>query len=176
AKPVIDTCDNGEYHAPLDPKDAVDVIDNPYLPFEPGMRWVYKGQEEGTPEVDTVDVTNDRHQVMGVSAVVVHDVVTVHGEVTENTFDWYTQDTKGNVWYLGEDTAEYEHGKVTTREGSWEWGVHGAQPGIAMPAHPKPGQKYRQEYDRGTAEDVALVLRTTGRVRVRTGTYSPVVV
>ena len=26
----------------------------------------------------------------------------------EDTFDWYAQDADGNIWYLGEDTAEFE--------------------------------------------------------------------
>jgi hypothetical protein len=176
AKPVIDPGDHGDYHASLDPDGTVDVIDNPYLPLRPGMRWVYEGSEDGTAERDTVVVTDQRRTVMGVSAVVVHDVVTVRGEVTELTDDWYTQDSKGNVWYLGEDTAEYEHGQITSREGSWEAGVHGAQPGIAMPAHPKRGEAYREEYDRGNAEDLGEVLRTTGSAHIDLGTYKPVLV
>jgi hypothetical protein len=34
----------------------------------------------------------------------VHDKATEHGELVENTFDWYAQDAPGNVWYLGENT------------------------------------------------------------------------
>ena len=176
SKPVIDPGDNGDYHASLDPSDTVDVIDNPYFPLRPGMRWVYKGSEDGVAQVDTVEVTTQHHEIMGVSAVVVHDVVTEGGEVVESTDDWYTQDNQGNVWYLGEDTAEYDNGVVTSREGTWQWGKHGGQPGIAMPAHPKRGQKYREEFDRGNAEDTAQVVRTTGQARVPTGAYSPVLV
>ena len=32
------------------------------------------------------------------------------GEIVEDTFDWYAQDADGTVWYLGEDTAEFEDG------------------------------------------------------------------
>jgi hypothetical protein len=38
-------------------------------------------------------------------------VVTQDGEPVEVTDDWYAQDSDGNVWYLGEDTAEYERVK-----------------------------------------------------------------
>ena len=48
----------------------------------------------------------------------------------EVTDDWYAQDAEGNIWYIGEDTAEYENGKVSSREGSFEAGVDGAEPGI----------------------------------------------
>ena len=56
------------------------------------------------------------------------DVVTQRdgGGFVEVTKDWYAQDKDGNVWYLGEDTKEYENGKVSSTKGSWEHGVKGA--------------------------------------------------
>jgi hypothetical protein len=133
-------------------------IDNPYLPLAPGSRWVYEGTtDEGAERID-VTVLDDRHPVMGVDAVVVRDTVTVGGQVVEDTADWYAQDVDGNVWYLGEDTAEYEDGEVVSTRGSWEAGVDGAQPGIIMPADPRPGLAYRQEYLEGEAEDLAEVV------------------
>ena len=83
----------------------------------------------------------------------------------EITDDWYAQDKDGNVWYLGESVDNYENGKVVDHEGSWEAGVDGAQPGIAMPANPKPGMTYRQEYSKGVAEDKGAVI-TVGEERV----------
>ena len=94
----------------------------------------------------------------GVTARVVRDVVTEGGEPVEVTDDYYAQDRGGNVWYLGEDTAEYENGKVVSREGSFEAGVDGAQAGVVMPARPRPGLRYRQEYYAGHAEDRARVV------------------
>ena len=46
--------------------------------------------------------------------------------VLEDTYDWYAQDADGNVWYLGEDTKEYDGGKLVGSKGSWEAGVDGA--------------------------------------------------
>ena len=79
------------------------------------------------------------------------------GASVEITEDYYAQDSKGNVWYLGEATTEYEHGKPVSTEGSFEAGVDGARAGIAMPAHPRVGMRYRQEYYKGHAEDRAKV-------------------
>ena len=101
----------------------------------------------------------------GVEARVVRDVVTEDGEPVEVTDDWYAQDREGNVWYLGEETAEYKDGKVANRSGSFEAGVDGAQAGIAMPANPKPGLSYRQEYLEGEAEDKGAVV-TVGEEQV----------
>ena len=65
--------------------------------------------------------------------------MTKDGEKVEDTFDWYAQDKDGNIWYLGEDTKEYEDGKVVSTEGSWEAGVDGAQAGVIVPAKPEAG-------------------------------------
>jgi hypothetical protein len=62
--------------------------------------------------------------------------VSDHGELIENTFDWYAQDVCGNVRYMGEKTREYENGQVVSTEGSWEAGVDGAYAGIVMPGDP----------------------------------------
>ena len=90
---------------------------------------------------------------------------TDQGAPVEVTDDWYAQDSAGNVWYLGEDTAEYENGKVVSRAGSFEAGVGGAEPGIAMPGDPQPGIAYRQEYLKGEAEDEGAVV-TVGEEKV----------
>ena len=43
--------------------------------------------------------------------------MTQGGSLVEDTYDWYAQDAQGNVWYLGEDTKEYENGKVVEHGG-----------------------------------------------------------
>jgi hypothetical protein len=107
----------------------------------------------------------------GVRARVVRDVVTEDGEPVEITDDWYAQDRCGNVWYLGEDTAEYENGKVVSREGSFEAGVDGAQAGVIVPARPRPGLRYRQEHYAGHAEDRAEVFSLREQVEVPYGHF-----
>jgi hypothetical protein len=160
----------------LDPADFTTEIDNPYWPMTPGARWVYREtDEEGT--VLKVDVTvTDRTKLIanGVEALVVHDVVSEDGEPVEVTDDWYAQDSAGNIWYLGEDTAEYKNGKVVSREGSFEAGVDGAQPGIIIPADPQPGLAYRQEYYEGEAEDKAKVLTLDAQATVPFGSFDGV--
>jgi hypothetical protein len=94
----------------------------------------------------------------GTTARVVRDTVYRSDEIVEDTFDWYAQDAAGVIWYLGEDTTELEDGAITSREGSFEVGVDGALPGIAVPAQPEPGMRYRQEYYAGQAEDNGEVL------------------
>jgi hypothetical protein len=160
----------------LEPSDFTLAIDNPYWPMRPGSRWVYREDDgEGGVQRVVVVVTNRTKQVAnGVRARVVHDVVSQGGEPVEVTDDWYAQDAAGNIWYLGEDTAEYENGRVVSTEGSWEAGVDGAQPGVIMPADPRPGLEYRQEHYAGEAEDRAEVLSIDEQAEVPFGHFRDV--
>lgn len=144
-----------------DPADFVEGVDNPLLPLAPGTRWRYEVREGGEL-VETIEVTVEAgtRTVAGVEATVVHDVVhDADGTLLEDTYDWFAQDTDGNVWYLGEDTTAYEDG-VATDEGSWEAGVDGAMAGLVMPARPRVGDGFQQEYLEGEAEDRGRIVDT----------------
>jgi len=156
----------------LDPAEFTTEIDNPYFPMAPGSRRVFRETDaEGAVRRVEVTVTNDTKTIIGIETRVVHDIVTEDGQVTEDTFDWYAQDSEGNLWYLGEDTKEYENGKLKSTEGSWEAGVDGAQPGIIIPAHPQPGMTFREEYYAGQAEDHAEILSLNAHAKVPYGTF-----
>jgi hypothetical protein len=158
----------------LDPAEFTTEIDNPYWPMSVGSRWVYdEVDEEGNVLKVEVTVTERTKQIAnGVEARVVRDVVSEDGEPVEVTDDWYAQDSEGNIWYLGENTAEYENGKVVTRAGSFEAGVDGAQPGVIMPADPQAGMTYRQEYYAGEAEDQGEILSLDQQVAVPFGRFT----
>jgi hypothetical protein len=162
----------------LDPAEFTTTIDNPWWPMAPGSKWVYRETDtEGGEQRVVVEVTGKTKRIAnGVEAVVVRDTVTEDGEPVEVTDDWYAQDAAGNIWYLGEDTAEYEDGEVVSRSGSFEAGVDGAQPGIIMPADPTAGMSYRQEYYEGEAEDRAEVVSVGDeQVEVPAGHYTDIV-
>jgi hypothetical protein len=157
-----------------DPGDFVEGIDNPYLPLTPGSRWVYESAGVDR-ERTTVTVAGDTREVQGVTTTVVHDVVRDSGgEVVEDTFDWFAQDTAGNVWYFGEDTTEYDDRGRPDHSGSWEAGVGGAQAGLVMPAQPRVGDGYPQESLAGVAEDRGEVLSVDEAVNVSFGSFTDV--
>jgi hypothetical protein len=155
----------------LDPSQFTTNIDNKYWPMHPGNHWVYREVENGEAQRVDVTVTNRTKMLGGIEARVVHDRVSRNGETLENTYDWYAQDSHGNLWYLGEDTAEYENGKLKTKEGSWAYGVDGAEPGVVVPANPTQGMSYREEYYAGHAEDAAEVLNVGSQVQVPFGRF-----
>ena len=139
-------------------------IDNKYFPLVPGTTFVYQGTNKaGETERVEVRVTNQKKTILGVTATVVRDEVTVDGQRVELTFDWFAQHDDGTVWYFGEDSTEFPSGAKT---GSWEAGVNGAKPGIIMQANPQVGQAYRQEFAAGVAEDFAEVRSLDAAVSV----------
>ena len=157
----------------LDPAKFTTEIDNPFWPMEPGTRWTYLelDPEGGELTVEVTVTTATKTVANGIEARVVRDTVRRAGEVVEDTFDWYAQDAAGAIWYLGEDTAEFEGGEIVSRDGSFEAGVDGALPGIALPADPRPGMSYRQEYLAGEAEDNGAVLSVEELVEVPYGRF-----
>jgi len=173
---VIDPGDGGDYSVTLDPADFVAVIDNPWWPMAPGSRWVYEAREGGEVERIEILVTGETLDISGVTATVVQDTVTLDGELIEDTLDWFAQDVEGNVWYLGEDSTEYEDGEPVSTAGSWEAGIDGASAGIVMQASPEVGEAYRQEFYEGEAEDMAEVVRTGEAETVPYGSFDDLVV
>jgi hypothetical protein len=156
----------GALFAPvIDPASFVEGIDHPFFPMEVGATFIFDGDEHVE-----VEVLAETKLVMGIAATVVRDRVLEDCTLVEDTHDWYGQDAQGNVWYLGEETAEYENGEVTTTAGSWEAGVDGALPGIIMLADPQAGDTYRQEFYAG--EDIGEVTAVTGTVSVPAGDWS----
>jgi hypothetical protein len=155
------------YSIAINPADFHGYIDNSFFPMTAGSTFTFDGDEH--VEVKVLDT---QKVILGVPVVVVSDKVFDGDELVEDTLDYYAEDVRGNVWYFGEDTAEYEKGKVTSRAGSWIAGVDGAMPGIVMLAHPQVGDVYRQEYLKGEAEDLAVVTAVSGSITVPLGTWS----
>jgi hypothetical protein len=153
--------------------DFVTSITNPWFPLTTGASWVSKGIKDGRPTVDTYTVTGQTKVILGVTCSVIADTLTTNGKVVEKTSDWYAQDKQGNVWYFGEDTAEYNlDGSVKSTAGTWEAGVKGAQPGIFMPANPQVGQSGYQEYLPGQALDHYKIISMTASVKVPAGSFT----
>jgi hypothetical protein len=148
-----------------EPSGFVDRVDNHWFPLIPGTVMVYRGEKDGMTGRDVVTVTHRHRTILGIHATTVSDRLYLRGRLAERTTDWYAQDERGNVWYLGEQTAELDgHGRIVSTEGSWQAGVRGARAGIYMPANPKPGDRGRQEYYKGHAEDQYKILSRHARV------------
>jgi hypothetical protein len=163
---------HGSYAPSIDAANFVATVDNKYWPLAPGTTLHYEGTRGNTPQTDDVVVTHRTVRILGIACTVVRDIVSEHGRAVQRTFDYYAQDKQGNVWYLGEDSFERKHGHFVKADDSWRSGVDGAKPGIIMPADPRPGESYRQEYyPPGEALDQARVLGVRGPVEVPYGKF-----
>ncbi len=171
-KTVCDRLGEAPYAPVIDPANFTSTIDNPLFPLVPGTTFVYEGQTAAGFEHDEFAVTHNTKVIMGVTCVEVHDTATLDGDLSEDTRDWFAQDTAGNVWYFGENSAVVEDGLPVDLSGSWTGGVNGAQPGIVMEASPAIGDFYRQEFLVGEAEDLAEVKSLTDSAVVPFDTFN----
>ena len=164
--------------------DPAQPIDNPYFPMTDARTYVYRGFEDGEAVDERFEHTNTGPGpvIAGVQSFVQRDREFEDGLLVEETFDYFAQDTLGNVWYLGEDVTSFEYddeGNLigTSTEGAWRAGVNGASPGFIMPADLEIGFNYFQEHapadealdqgtifafgEFGTFQDVLQVFETT---------------
>jgi hypothetical protein len=169
--------------------DPAQPIDNQYFPMTDTRTYVYRGFEDGDPVDERFEHTNTGPGpvIAGVQSFIQRDREFEDGLLVEETFDYFAQDTLGNVWYLGEDVTTFEYddeGNLigTDSHGAWRAGVNGAAPGFIMPADLVIGFNYFQEHapadealdqgtifafidelvlDFGTFHDVLQVFETT---------------
>ena len=141
----------------FDPGDfkAGQPINNPYFPLREGFTYHFAGRELNdagrfVSSPDNMRVQQQRKQIDGVQAVVDRDNVYHNNLLEETTLDYYAQDRRGNVWYLGEFETAFTRDKQgnvirVSHEGSWEAGVKGAEPGFIMKAHPTVATRALEE-------------------------------
>jgi hypothetical protein len=158
-----------------DPTD----IDNRYDPLTQHDRCVLRGKEDGA-HVRVVRKPLDRtkrftHNGERFRAAVIRDSEFEDGELAERTFDYFAQDDRGTVWYLGEDVNKIENGKVVGHGGSWLFGKDTNKMGVGMPAHPQVGSRWRHEDVPGGPFESDKVVAILDKATVRGKTYHDVV-
>jgi hypothetical protein len=157
-----------------DPTD----IDNRYYPLTEFERCVLRGREDGA-RIRVVRTPLDRtkmfrHDGQPVRAAVIKDREYEDGELVERTFDYFAQDDRGTVWYLGEDVDEIEDGRVVGHGGAWLYGKDTNKLGVGMPAHPRVGSRWRHEDVPGGPSEKDKVVAILDRATVRGKTYRDV--
>ena len=94
----------------------------------------------------------------------------------EVSWNYFARAHDGTICYFGEDVDIYEDAGIY-HEGAWCAGHGENQPGIFMPADPRPGMKFPIEIAPDVAEDEGTIVgigplevplgRFTGTIRVR---------
>lgn len=121
--------------------DQSTLIDNEWMPMQPGSYWVFEGStvEDGETierriEFTVTDLVKD---IEGVETLVAYINDYADGELVESELAFYAQDKQGSVWYFGEYPEEYEEGEFVIAK-PWIAGIAGAKPGLKMSADPQP--------------------------------------
>ena len=109
-----------------------------------------------------------------VRAAVIEDREFEDGELVERTLDYFAQDDRGTVWYLGEDVDSYENGKVVGHGGAWLYGKDTNKMGVGMPAHPRVGTRWRHEDVPGDPFESDKAVAILDKATVRGKTYHDV--
>jgi len=153
-------------------------IDNRYDPLTRYDRCVLRGTEDGA-HVRIVRTLLDRSKTFringdNVRAAVIADREFEDGELAERTLDYFAQDDRGTVWYLGEDVNTYENGKVVGHGGAWLYGKDTNKMGVEMPAHPRVGTRWRHERVPGITHESDRAVAILDKVTVRGKTYHDV--
>jgi len=162
-------------------------IDNRYFPLLDRNLRVYVNEEEGEDVRFEQQVVGRGRTLLGVQTTAVRDRDFEGGLLVEDTFDYYAQDTDGNVWYFGEDVTNYDYDEegnlISTDTGSsWLAGRNlanpagdPAQPGFIMPADPAIGFEYFQEFaEDDEALDQARVFSIVPLVETPFGSFTDV--
>ncbi len=155
--------------------DRASAITNSYLPLSRLHQDILEGSEGGkkirverTMKSDTRTFTVHGKKVV---ARIMEDREFEDGNLTEVTLDYIAQADNGAVCYMGEKVDEYSNGKVAGHKGAWLTGEHNALPGVLIPAHPKPGDKFHSENVPGIAVESDEVVSIDETVTVPAGTY-----
>ena len=151
-------------------------ITHPFLPLATVKQDILEGTEEGkkvrvlrTAKPDIQKTFQIGNQT--IEALVFEDRAYEQGKLVEVALDYFAQDDKGTVYYLGEDVDEYEDEKVIGHEGSWLLGKDTPAPGVLIPAEPKLGQKWRSEDVSNGISEIDEIVSLTEKVVTPAGTY-----
>jgi hypothetical protein len=132
---------------------------NTFFVLEPGYTEVLEGPEDGQPTRLTIRVLDATEVVGGVATRVVEERQEMSGELVEISRNFFAICTQDNsVFYFGEETDIYEHGRIVSHEGSWRHGTNGARAGLIMPGIALLGARYFQELAPGVALDRAEIV------------------
>jgi hypothetical protein len=121
--------------------DSSATIDNPWVPFEAGKRFFWKGwsEENGKRERHRIvfTVTDMTKVVGGVRGVVGWDRDFSAGKLIESELIVLAQDKQGNVWHLGQYREDYEDRELQGGRAWFVGALKGARAGVYMKAKPR---------------------------------------
>ena len=133
---------------------------NPYFPIDEGLQYTLEGEEDGAPIRLLLTLLDETREINGITTRVFEEREWEDDELVEISWNYVAETADGTVCYFGEDVDDIEDDEVVDHGGRWcaEDTPDVNQPGILMPADPKPGMTFLQEDAPGIALDGAKVV------------------
>lgn len=152
-------------------------ITNPYLPLATVKRDVLEGTEEGHKTRVERTAKPDIHKTfkfgdLTIEALAFEDRAYEGGQLVEVAMDYFAQDDKGTVYYLGEEVDEYADGKIVGHDGSWLFGKDTPALGVMFPAQPTIGLKWRSEDVSNDISEVDEIVSLSEQVKTPAGVFA----
>lgn len=148
-------------------------ITNPYYPVSPISQTISLGREDGKPARAEVTLLPDIKTISwagGDTQVRVSQFVAYSDDqLVEVAYDYFAQADNGDVYYFGEDVANYEDGQISDHEGSWLAGKDCAPPALIMPAKPEVGMVFNPENLPGVVFETDEVLSLSEQATIPAG-------
>jgi hypothetical protein len=128
---------------------------NPYFPIVVDYQWTLEGEEDDVPVMLLMTVLDETREVDGIMTRVVEEREWEDDELVEVSWNYFAEAADGTVCYFGEDVDDIEDDMVFDHGGRWcaEDNPDLNQAGIIMPADPRSGMTFQNEF---APEDGAL--------------------
>jgi len=147
---------------------------NPYFPIVVDYQWTLEGEEDGVPVKLLMTVLDESREVDGIMTRVVEEREWEDDELVEVSWNYFAEAGDGTVCYFGEDVDDIEDDVVFDHEGRWcaEDDPDVNQAGIIMPADPRPGMTFQNEFapEAGALDQAKIV--GSGPVTVPYGRFT----
>ena len=124
-------------------------ITHPYFP----LSTVHYAELRSDDEFVVREVLPDTRTIAGVDCTVLAEKEHEGDAVKEISYNFFAQDTLGNVYYFGEEVDEYKDGKVSGHGGAWLVGKNATEPCVFMPAQLTVGLGFKNENSPPAAEE-----------------------
>ncbi len=145
---VLAACSSGDATG-LGAPESQGSLEHPYFPLQPGIVWLYVGEDDGVPIEEEVTVLDAIQWSNGAECFPVQQRLFVEGEFTEVTTEWFAPDAAGNIWQLGEESWLVTNGVLELSPDSWWADRDGAQAVLVLSAEPRVGQVLLLEFPHG---------------------------
>lgn len=158
---------------PIDTYTMVHKSDkNRYWGLKPGRYVVLGNIEPEGAEYVLITVLKETEIVDGIKTRVIEEREFKNGGLVEISRNFFAMAKEtGDVFYFGEDVADYKNGEITGHGGQWRAGVDGARAGLYMPANPVVGMRYYMEIHPDVAMDRAEIFETGATVEAPKETF-----